>query len=153
MDRNEILKEKTFETAVTEHLLSHGWHAGDKAAFTADVALDKRAVLEFVQTSQPKQWAKLAEFYRTDAEEKFISRLFRELDLRGMLDVLRHGITDSGVKFKLAYFKPDSNLNPETIEQYSQNKLYVTRQVYFSTKNKKSIDLLLALNGLPVATI
>src|SRR4029077_10476345 len=70
----------------------------------------------------------------------------------GMLDVIRHGITDSGIKFKLAYFKPDSKLNPETLEQYRKNKLYVTRQVYFSAKNKKSIDLLLSINGLPVAT-
>jgi type I restriction enzyme R subunit len=37
-----------------------------------------------------------------------------------MLDVIRHGITDSGVKFKLAYFKPDGGLNPETIELYNQ---------------------------------
>ena len=70
-----------------------------------------------------------------------------------MLDVIRPGITDSGVKFKMAYFKPDSGLNPETLELYRQNRLYVARQIYFSTKNNKSIDLLLSLNGLPVATI
>ena len=70
-----------------------------------------------------------------------------------MLDVIRHGITDSGIKFKLAYFKPDSGLNPDTLKQYSFNKHYITRQVYFSSKNKKSIDLLLSLNGLPVATL
>ena len=70
-----------------------------------------------------------------------------------MLDVIRHGITDSGIKFRLAYFKPDSKLNPDTLAQYNYNRLYITRQVYFSSKNNKSIDLLLSLNGLPVATI
>ena len=80
-------------------------------------------------------------------------RLFKELDLRGMLDVIRHGITDSGVKFKLAYFKPDSGLNPETVNLYKQNKCYVTRQVFFSSRSNKSIDLLFSLNGLPVAII
>lgn len=152
MPQFSIHQEGAFEDAVTTHLTTHGWHAGDKTAFDAATALDKRAVLEFVQTSQPQQWAKFAEFYRTDAAEKFISRLVKELDLRGMLDCLRHGITDSGIKFKLAYFKPDSNLNPETIRLYQFNKLYATRQVNFSPKNNKSVDLLLSLNGLPVAT-
>jgi type I restriction enzyme R subunit len=110
-------------------------------------------VLDFIQTSQPKEWELLKSYYREETEAKFIQRLFKELDLRGMLDVIRHGITDSGIKFKLAYFKPDSGLNPDTLKQYNSNKHYVIRQVYFSTKNKKSIDLLLLLNGLPVATI
>jgi type I restriction enzyme R subunit len=101
----------------------------------------------------PKEWELLKSYYREETEAKFIQRLFKELDLRGMLDVIRHGITDSGIKFKLAYFKPDSKLNPDTLKQYSSNKHYVIRQVYFSSKNKKSIDLLLLLNGLPVATI
>jgi type I restriction enzyme, R subunit len=152
MAQNALHNENTFEAAITDHLTAHDWHLGNKADFAADLALNKRAVLEFVQTSQPKQWVKLEEFYRKDTEEKFISRLIKELDLRGMLDCLRHGITNSGIKFKLAYFKPDSNLNPDTILLYKLNKLYATRQVNFSTKNNKSIDLLLSLNGLPVAT-
>lgn len=153
MNSNNIHIEATFEEAIVTHLTENGWIQGDSSAFSRDLAMDKQAVLSFIQSSQPREWEKLNFYYKEDTESKFFQRLFKELDIRGMLDVLRHGITDSGVKFKLAYFKPDSKLNPETIEQYSQNKLYVTRQVYFSTKNKKSIDLLLALNGLPVATI
>ncbi|TAL71886.1 MAG: type I restriction endonuclease subunit R, partial [Bacteroidetes bacterium] len=99
------------------------------------------------------EWEKLREYYKEETEGKFIQRLNKELDLRGMLDVIRHGITDSGLKFKLAYFKPDSGLNPETTALYKQNNLQVTRQVHFSAKNNKSIDLLLSLNGLPIATI
>ena len=153
MNSNNIHRESTFEEGIVTHLTENGWLQGDSSAFSRDLAMDKKAVLEFVQTSQPKEWEKLKTYYKEDAESKFFQRLFKELDLRGMLDVVRHGITDSGIKFKLAYFKPDSNLNPETIELYKQNKLYVTRQVYFSSKSRKSIDLLLALNGLPIATI
>jgi type I restriction enzyme R subunit len=54
---------------------------------------------------------------------------------------------------KLAYFKPDSTLNPDTVDLYKQNRLIVTRQVYFSSKSTKSIDLVLSINGLPLATI
>lgn len=147
-----IHTENTFEDAITDHLTNHGWHLGEKSDFDAKLALDKIAVLDFVKDSQLDKWKKFVEFYAKDAEEKFISRLVKELDLRGMLDCLRHGITDSGIKFKLAYFKPDSNLNPETLALYNKNKLYCTRQVKFSPDNNKTIDLLLSLNGLPVAT-
>lgn len=150
---NNIHNEATFEEAIVTSLIDNGWHAGYSTGFSRDMALDKKAVLSFIQISQPTEWSKLTIYYKEDTENKFFQRLFKELDLRGMLDVLRHGISDSGIKFKLAYFKPDSNLNPDTIEQYEYNKLYVTRQVYFSSKTNKSIDLLLSINGLPVATI
>ncbi len=152
MSQTKIHTENTFEDAITEHLTATGWHSGNKADFNSDLGFDRKAVLDFVQTSQPNQWAKMVSFFKTEAENKFIQRLVKELDLRGMLDVIRHGITDHGIKFKLAFFKPDSNLNPETIKLYKSNKLYATRQVNFSSKNNKSIDLLLSLNGLPLAT-
>ncbi len=150
---NEIYTESTFESAIVGHLLSHGWFEGNASDFSRELALDKKAILGFVMQSQPKEWRLLELYYKADAESKFFQRLFKELDLRGLLDVLRHGITDSGIKFKMVYFKPDSTLNPDTIASYAHNKLYVTRQVFFSPKNRKSIDLLLSVNGLPVATI
>lgn len=150
--QTNIHTENTFEDVITEYLTTYGWHSGNKTDFDAKLALDKKAVLDFVKDSQADKWKRFVEFYAKDAEDKFISRLVKELDLRGMLDVVRHGITDSGIKFKLAYFKPDSNLNPETQTLYEKNKLYCTRQVKFSADNHKSIDLLLSINGLPVAT-
>ncbi|MGB7070532.1 MAG: type I restriction endonuclease [Pyrinomonadaceae bacterium] len=148
----EIHQEGTFENAIVEHLTASGWTLGNRDDFDAELGFDSKAVLEFVRTSQPKEWTKMVSFFQTGAEGKFIQRLVKELDLRGLLDVIRHGITDSGIKFKLAYFKPDSSLNPETLKHYEANRLYATRQVYYSTKNKNSIDLLLSLNGLPLAT-
>lgn len=148
-----IHTENIFESVIVEHLTANGWHLGNASDFSQDLAFDKKAVLSFIQTSQPKEWSRLQAYYSNETESKFIQRLFKELDLRGMLDVVRHGIIDSGVRFKLAFFKPDSTLNPETIEQYKHNVLYIARQVLFSAKNNKSIDLLLSLNGLPIATI
>jgi type I restriction enzyme R subunit len=153
MSDNSIHTEATFEGAIVEHLCGHGWQQGNSNDFSKDLAIDKKTLLSFIQQSQPKEWDKLKLYYKEETESKFIQRLFKELDLRGMLEVIRHGINDSGVKFKLAFFKPDSKLNPDTVELHKQNIFTVTRQVYFSEKNKKSIDLVLFLNGLPVATI
>jgi type I restriction enzyme R subunit len=150
---SSIHTESTFEAAIVQHLTANDWHLGSPESFSQGLAFDRKAVFELVRTSQPDEWTKMVSYYGDEAENKFVQRLFKELDLRGMLDVLRHGITDSGIKFKLAYFKPDSTLNPETIRLYETNTLYVTRQVYFSNKSNKSIDLLLSLNGLPIATV
>ena len=83
----------------------------------------------------------------------WIQRLFKEMDLRGSLDVIRNGFTDYGVKFRMAHFKPETGMNVETIALYNQNRLKVYRQVQYSQKNKNSVDLVLAVNGLPVATM
>ncbi|HEX7313865.1 MAG TPA: type I restriction endonuclease [Pyrinomonadaceae bacterium] len=152
MSNSAIHTEDTFERAIVEHLTARGWRLGNASDFSRDLAFDKRAVLEFVRTSQPAEWAKMVSYYKEDAEVKFVQRLFKELDLRGMLDVVRHGITDSGIKFKLAYFKADHTLNPESLPRYAANRLYVTRQVHYSKQNRNSLDLLLSLNGLPLAT-
>jgi len=153
INKNKIHTEQTFETAIIEHLCSNGWSEGTNTDFDRELAFNAKSLLAFVQATQPKEWAKLVQFYKGETESQFVKRLFKELDLRGMLDVIRHGITDSGVKFQLAYFQPDSQLNDETIRLYELNKLEVTRQVKYSLKNENSLDLLLSLNGLPVATV
>src|ERR1035437_6776792 len=134
MTKNPIHTEATFESAIIDHLCKNGWQQGNSTDFSAELALDKKAILHFIQESQSKEWKQLSEYYKEETDSKFIQRLNKELDLRGMLDVIRHGITDSGIKFKLAYFKPDSGLNPETTALYKQNNLQVTRQVHFSAK-------------------
>lgn len=149
-----LLSEQTFEIAIVENLIeSGGYTAGNAKDYSPELGMFKTEVLEFLQTSQLKQWEKLAAIHGADIENRLIQRLTKEMDLRGSLDVIRNGITDYGVRFRLAYFKPESGLNPDTIALYHQNRLTVTRQVYFSSKTKQSIDLVLALNGLPVATL
>lgn len=146
--------EKAFEDAIVNHLINDGgYQLGNSANFSQELALDKTVLFQFIQASQPQAWQKLSEIHGLTVDSKFIQRLYQELEFRGMLDVLRYGIIDYGVRFKLAYFKPASGLNPETLALYDQNILTVTRQVHYSTRNQNSIDLLLSINGLPVATV
>ena len=44
-------------------------------------------------------------------------------------------------------------MNAETMALYAQNRLRVVRQVRYSVHNENCIDLVLFLNGLPVATV
>jgi type I restriction enzyme R subunit len=148
-----IHTETTFETAIVGHLVDKGWLLRQDRDYRAATALDQALVLEFVRESQPNEWERYLKQFGDGAEEHLINRLCRELELRGTLDVLRHGIKDHGISLQLAYFKPDSGLNPETLALYEINRLSVMQQVHFSASNDKSVDLVLFLNGLPIATI
>jgi type I restriction enzyme R subunit len=146
--------ERAFEESIEESLTSHGGYANGLAeAFNKEMALDTSVLFSFIKSTQKSEWDKLSEVHGKDIEAKFINRLTQELDNRGMLDCLRNGITDYGKKFKLAYFKPVSKLNPEAQVLYDKNILTVTRQVHYSTRDESSIDMLLSLNGMPVVTM
>ena len=145
--------ERGFEQAIESHLLAHGYAKGDPANFDPKLALDPKTLVQFLQTSQPKEWAKLASIYGKDADAKVVQTIGRDLDSRGMLDCVRHGVTDRGVNLKLAYFKPATGLNSQTLELYAKNILTITRQVHHSEKSANlSLDVLLSVNGLPIAT-
>ncbi len=147
-------KEVAFEAAIEAHLLQCGGYArGDPAAFDRALALDPGSLLAFLRETQPQEWARLVQIHGAAAEAKFLQRLARELEARGTLDVLRHGVVDHGVRLRLAYFRPASGRNPQALARYAKNRLTVTRQVHYSTQDPaKSLDLLLSVNGLPVAT-
>jgi len=148
-----IHTETAFEEAITAHLTAHGYGQGAKQGFDLDLALDSAQTLAFIKDSQPEQWARLSVTHGLAVERLFLARLVKELDARGTLDVLRHGITDYGVPFKLAYFKPAHGMAPELAALYGKNRLTVTRQLRYSPKHANELDLALFVNGLPVATV
>ena len=67
--------------------------------------------------------------------------------------VLRKGFKDINASFKMAQFAPANRQNPKTWEHYQKNRLRVVRQLHYSLHNQRCIDLVLFLNGLPLATI
>lgn len=111
-----------------------------------------RDVLDFVLATQPKEWLRLSQHHGADAEQRFLKRVSAEIGRRGALDVLRNGLKDSGVKFRLAYFRPASGLNEETRRLHAANLFGVVRQLRYGERHEKSLDLALFLNGVPIFT-
>ncbi len=149
-----IHTEATFEAAIEESLLQKGGYIqGNPEDFDRTLGLFPSYVTEFLKASQPKEWEKISNIHKSDVESKVIQRLVRELELRGTLDVLRKGFTDYGVKFSMAYFLPESTLNPEAEINYKNNRLSVTRQLRYQVKGNNSLDMVISLNGLPLITI
>ena len=87
-----------------------------------------------------------------NAETVFLEEVTRAMDARGSLDVLRHGVDFFGKNFSLAFFRPAHRMNPDAEKDYNANRLTLTRQLYYSAGHNKSLDLVLSVNGIPVAT-
>jgi len=146
-------KEKAFETAIEEHLLTKGGYArADPRNFDRERALDPTVLMPFIRGTQPEKWQALEKLHGANTETVLLDDLCKALDSRGSLDVIRHGFKCYGKQIDVAFFKPSHGLNPETLKLYGANRLTVTRQLHYSAQSEHSIDLVLGLNGLPVAT-
>lgn len=154
------ISEKAFEDHITHYLCQmHGYRLraskqGD-AQYDKTLCLDWELLLEFITCTQPDAWEALVKQHgQANVRQKFLSRLTREIERRGTLDVLRRGIKDYGCYFQLAYFAPVTTLNPEHQILYGKNILSIVRQCHYSAiETKDAIDLVFCLNGLPIFTL
>jgi len=171
-------KEVHFQNDIIEQLLANGWLLGEPAGYNRERALYESDLLGFVQETQPEQWQKYCKLYPNDPEKALLERVTHQLskadpnaddDKRrtfGTLGVLRRELKDRSARFRLCQFKPDHDLNPDTLARYRQNRLRVVPELVYSPyataehlaltgKQAKAwrIDLVLFLNGLPIATL
>jgi type I restriction enzyme R subunit len=150
-----IHKEIRFEDAIEHHLLTHGWTKGSVPNFDAKLGLDPVELFAFIESTQAKAWKRLVGIYGGDelaARTSFLALLAKEIDKRGAIHVLRRGVTDRSVAISLAYFRPAHGLTPELNERYAANRLTITRQLPYSPRHHKTLDVALFLNGIPLAT-
>jgi type I restriction enzyme, R subunit len=148
--------EHAFETAIENHLIANSnYTAGNRDAFDPVRALFPAEVITFIQQTQPKEWAALESHQKSKAQEVLLDYLCRALNSEheGCLSVLRHGFKCFGKLFRIAFFAPASGLNPETQRLYAANCLTITRQLRYSAKHNNTLDVTIALNGIPVATL
>ena len=148
------VKEKRFEEDIEDYLIHGGGYSkGNPAAFNRKTGLDEETFIEFIKISQPKQWERYVKIYDSAAEQQIIERFCREVKQTNILNVLRHGFTDRGIKFKAIFWKPETSLNETSRIQYESNILHCTRQLHYSVKNENSIDIVLFVNGIPVVSM
>ena len=174
----DTTKELIFQNEMIAQMVNNGWIVGKGDGYDRERALYTQDALHIVQTTQPQEWEKFAKVYPNDTERHFLDNLVAQLkkadinatDIQsrayGTLGVLRHGLKIRNARFSLCQFKPEHNLNPETLARYQQNicrivpelvySPYASNSVFNETglKAKKwRIDLVLFVNGLPVATL
>lgn len=142
--------ERQFESDIEAAFLKEGYRQVSPTLYDATNAVFPEILKEFISTTQPKEWARYERFYGSRATEKLVRRLNETVEARGVLDVMKNGIEDMGIKLKLCYFKPESSLNQELINLYKKNILGVTRQFKYSTLNNNSVDMIISINGVPL---
>ena len=157
--------EKRFESDIESYLISDAGgyeqfsylnpngHRIHKYVYDKEKALYPEVLINFIARSQPKAWARYQKYYGSDAPEKLYRRLENSINENGLVHVLKYGIEDMGIKLKVCYFKPESSLNEEQNELYQMNVLGCTRQFAYSPTNRNTIDMVLSLNGIPVAAL
>lgn len=146
-------KEKFFEDELVASLTAHGWLQGDPADYDRELALYPGDLVGWIQDTQPKEWEKIASWHGDKAQQALCERAAKLMDEQGALSLLRHGFKDKNARFQLCQFKPSHGFNPEIAERHAKVRCRVVRQVRYSTSNENSIDLVLFVNGIPVATL
>ncbi len=145
--------EASFETVIEAHLLQNGYVQIARDGFDRERAIFPDAVLSFIRETQPKEWAKLEALHGDKTGEQILGDLCKWMDANGSLATLRHGFKCYGRTLHAAYFKAAHELNPELEARYAANCLGLIRQLHFSPRSEKSIDITLTLNGIPVVTL
>ena len=138
------VKEKRFEEDIEDYLIHHGGYIkGDPKKFNRESGLDEETFVEFIKISQPKKWERYVKIYAENSEKQVVERFKREVKTTNLLNVMRHGFMDRGIKFYPIFWKPETTLNETTQIQYDANILHCTRQLHYSVHNENSIDIVL----------
>jgi type I restriction enzyme R subunit len=145
--------EAAFETAIEAVLLADGYSRVDAKGFDRERAIFPDEALAFIRTTQGKVWEKLEALHGEQTGARVLESLCKWLDTHGALATLRHGFKCFGRTLRIAFFRPAHGLNPELEARYQANRLGLTRQLHFSPKSEKSLDVVLSVNGIPVVTL
>ncbi|WP_024868871.1 type I restriction endonuclease subunit R [Pseudoxanthomonas suwonensis] len=145
--------EAAFETAIETVLLDDGYTRVDAKGFDRERAIFPAEALAFIRATQGKVWEKLEALHGEQTGARVLESLCKWLDTHGALATLRHGFKCFGRTLRIAFFRPAHGLNPELEARYQANRLGLTRQLHFSPKSEKSLDVVLSVNGIPVVTL
>lgn len=149
--------EKQFESNIEAFLISSagGYEKATDAGYTSSsgMALDIHTLVGFVKATQPIMWQRFEKQCNSDPYKKFYKCFEDAVQMDGLLSVMRHGFKHRGMDFKVCYFKPESTLNDVAVKRYEQNVCQCIRQWHYSEQNNNSVDMMLAINGIPVVAI
>ncbi|MEJ7695582.1 MAG: hypothetical protein WKF78_02760 [Candidatus Limnocylindrales bacterium] len=109
--------ERGFEDAITGSLVEAGGYRACKWGTKPESdgrlrprqrGLDTAELFAFIDETQPEAWERLVAVHGGPSGAPASSsrdRLAKQLDERGTVDVLRHGVSDHGIEVRLAYLQ------------------------------------------------
>ena len=129
-----------------------GWLLGDPRHYDRGFCVDLVQLRGFLELTQPKVAEALGIDTDGPTRRQFLARLSGEIGKRGVIDVLRKGVSHGPHHLQLFYGTPSPG-NAKAAELYALNRFSVSRQfAYSNDETRRALDLGLFINGLPVAT-
>jgi len=129
-----------------------GWSAGNPHDYDRAYCIDLAQLATFLQATQPHVVDALALDTDGPVRRKFLARLQGEINKRGTIDILRHGIKHGAHDLDLFYGTPSAG-NERARGLFEKNRFTITRQLRYSQEeSRRALDLGLFINGLPVFT-
>lgn len=147
-------KEINFEDKIQEYLVNNGGYSiSTELGYDALKGYKPNSLLDFIQNTQEKNWFKLVQIHGDNTFNYFCTMVEKEIKEFGLLETLRGKIKLNGLEFRLIYFKPETDINPDLVNLYNHNVCECVRQLHYSVDSNKSIDTVLFINGFPLVTI
>lgn len=129
-----------------------GYVLGQAQDFNRELAIDVVQLLAFLNTTQPKVVAALGLDRDGSKRAQFLHRLQGEIAKRGVVDVLRKGVSFNSEHVDLYKLLPTPG-NAAAAENFGKNIFSVTRQLRYSNdETLRALDMAIFINGLPVLT-
>ena len=147
------LSEYRFEEWIEKSLNNNGYTTRLYTEYDKDLCLIVEDVVGFIKDTQSEEYDKLYSQFDSSTDSHLCKTINDTIGKRGIVETLRRGISTRGCSFDLVYFEPRSGMNQDHIDLYQKNRFVVVRQLYYSNKNKNSIDMVLFLNGIPITTM
>lgn len=149
------IKERRLEELFEQGLLAAGYTKRGMDTYDVKRALDPSMLMDFLKATQPGVVVRLKLVERA-AWERFLDRVCNELRSKGVVEVLRNGVShESCSGIRLYYALPDEG-NAEAQLRYTRNTFGVIRQLAYSQPHVQDpgiLDMALYINGIPVVTI
>jgi len=146
--------EKGLESLIVASLIDEaGYEAGNPSDYDRNHALDISKLLFFLNETQRKTVEQLGIGVDGSKRQQFLARLQGEIAKRGIIDVLRKGISHYPANNIVLFYGSPSTANVKAKALFASNRFSVTRQLCYSKDEAQlALDLCIFVNGLPIAT-
>jgi type I restriction enzyme R subunit len=130
----------------------NGFYLGSPGDYNPRYAIDETRFWHFLETTQKQELAKLEK--QPGYKVRILDRLDRLIRKYGIIRLLKKGFDIDDAHFTLFYVCPLASSSESVKERFEQNEFSCTRQVRYSLTNPgEEIDMVLFVNGLPIATM
>lgn len=142
--------EKAFQKLIVKALQEDQYYeVSNSNNFDREFCMNKVQLMRFLEATQLTNY----NYIQQKGERSFLVRLDKRIQEKGIIQVMRKGLTYYDKKIQLFYPQPNSIYNQKDKVKYDANIFSVTEELIYTDANKNRLDLTIFLNGFPIITM